>query len=269
MSARVIDLAGRKVALAEQGIGAPILYLHGFADVHALTEGLLPFHHRLAARGQVLAPAHPGCAGSDELGAAHGIEDVLFHYLELIDALGLDRFALVGHSVGGWIAAELAVRHPERVTKLALIDACGLFVAGAPIGDVFMHAQPERGTDSSSLRNLLFTDAAAPMGLRHFPDGRGDIDEAVRRYQMLRFGSFVGFRPPYFYSRPLRDRLRRAAMPALVVWGEHDRMVPRSHGQAFADGLKGSAELQIVAGAGHSTVLERPDETAELVTRFL
>ena len=69
----------------------------------------------------------------------------MFHYLELLDALGLARFDLVGHCVGGWIAAELAVRHPERVARLVLIGACGLFVAGAPIGDVFMHAQPERG----------------------------------------------------------------------------------------------------------------------------
>ena len=67
---------------------------------------------------------------------------MVFHYLELFDALGIERFDLVGHCVGGWLAAELAVRHPQRVRRLVLIGASGLFVPGEPIGDVFLHAQP-------------------------------------------------------------------------------------------------------------------------------
>ena len=192
----------------------------------------------------------------------------MFHYLELLDALGLARFDLVGHCVGGWIAAELAVRHPERVARLVLIGACGLFVAGAPIGDVFMHAQPERGVSYQTLRELLFAAEDAPAARRFFPDGRGDIDEEVRRYQMLRFGSFVGFRPPYFYHRALRERLRRAAMPARVIWGEHDRMVPRPHGEAYAAGLAGADGVKLVAGAGHAAALEQPDAVAELISSF-
>ena len=155
----------------------------------------------------VIAPAHPGCAGSDELPDGCSIDDVLFHYLEVFDALGLQRFDLVGHCAGGWIAAELAVRHPEKIARLVLIGACGLFVPGEPIGDVFMHAQPERGTDYQSLRTLLFSAADAPAALRFFPDGRGDIDEEMRRYQMLRFGSFVGLQAALL----LQPRAARAA----------------------------------------------------------
>ena len=268
MSGRVVDLRGRKVALLEEGAGEPLVYLHGFADLHGVAGDLQPFHQRLAQSARVIAPAHPGCAGSDEL-SDHGIDDLVFHYLELLDALGLERFDLVGHCVGGWIAAELAVRHPERIARLVLIGACGLFVPGQPIGDVFMHAQPERGTSYATLRALLFGAEDAPVARRFFPDGRGDIDEEVRRYQMLRFGSFVGFRPPYFYHRALRERLFRAAMPALVMWGEHDRMVPRSHGEAYADGLPGADGVKLVAGAGHAAVLEQPEATAELVMTFL
>ena len=199
----MLDLRGRKLAVIERGRGDPLVYLHGFADVHGVAADLQPFHARLAEVARVIAPAHPGCAGSDELGDGYGIDDVVFHYLELFDALGLERFDLVGHCVGGWIAAELAVRHPQRV------------------------------------RRLLFADADAPAGLRFFPDGRGDLEEELRRYQMLRFGSFVGFKPPYFYNRALTARLYRAAMPALVLWGEHDRMIARAHGEAYVAGLPG------------------------------
>jgi pimeloyl-ACP methyl ester carboxylesterase len=269
VSNTVLDLRGRKVAVAEGGQGEPLVYLHGFADVHGVAGELQPFHLRLCEAARVIAPAHPGCAESGELADGCGIEDVVFHYLEVLDALGLDRFDLVGHGVGGWIAAELAVRHPERVRRLALIGACGLFVPGAPIGDVFMHSQPERGVELATLRRLLFADEHAPAGLRLFPSARGEIEEEMRRYQMLRFCSFVGFKPPYFYNRALRERLYRAAMPAAVIWGAADRMVPRAHGEAYVAGLPGAAELTLIAGAGHSAPLEEPDATADALIRFL
>ncbi|MET0631267.1 MAG: alpha/beta fold hydrolase [Xanthobacteraceae bacterium] len=269
MSAAMLDLRGRKLAVIERGRGDALIYLHGFADVHGVAADLQPFHDRLAAVARVIAPAHPGCAGSDELGDGYGIDDVVFHYLELFDALGLERFDLVGHCVGGWIAAELAVRHPQRVRRLVLIGASGLFVPGEPIGDVFLHAQPERGVELTTLRRLLFADADAPAGLRFFPDGRGDLEEELRRYQMLRFGSFVGFKPPYFYNRALTARLYRAAMPALVLWGEHDRMIARAHGEAYVAGLPGARALTLVKGAGHAAPLEQPEAAAQALLDFL
>ena len=267
MSVRLIDVRGRKVAVAEAGDGQPLVYLHGFADVHGVAGDLMPFHQRLARDARVFAPAHPGCNGSDELLSAT-VDDVVFHYLELFDAAGLHRFGLVGHCAGGWIAAELAVRHPERVTSLTLISACGLFVAGQPIGDVFMHAQPERGTDLSSLRALLFAEPNGALAKRWFPDGRGDLDEEVRRYQMLRFGSFVGFKPPYFYHRELRERLYRASMPALVIWGGQDRMVPVAHGAAYRKGLADARRHEVIEGAGHAVHLEQTERVADLIREF-
>jgi len=269
VSASTLDLRGRKVAVIERGRGDPLVYLHGFADVHGVAGDLQPFHARLAEVARVLAPAHPGCAGSDELTDGYGIDDVVFHYLELLDALGLTQFDLAGHCVGGWIAAELAVRHPQRVRRLILIGASGLFVAGEPIGDVFLHAQPERGVELTTLRRLLFAAADAPAALRFFPDGRGDLEEEMRRYQMLRFCSFVGFKPPYFYNRALSARLYRAAMPALVLWGEHDRMVARAHGEAYAAGLPGARVLTLIKGAGHAAPLEQPEAAARAVIDFL
>ena len=121
----------------------------------------MPFHEKLAQHASVIAPAHPGCAQTDENKDIDIIEDVVFHYLEVLDALKLTQFDLVGSCVGGWIAAEIAARHPEKIRKLVLIGAAGLFVEGALIGDVFMNAQPEYGSSYASLREMLFSGAGS------------------------------------------------------------------------------------------------------------
>jgi len=268
LSGRTIDINGRKVHVLENGSGAPLLYLHGFADIHSVSENWLPFHGKLAERTRLIAPAHPGCAQTDENKDIETVEDVVFHYLEVLDALKLERFDLVGGCVGGWIAAELAVRHPEKIRKLVLIGAAGLFVEGALIGDIFMMAQPEYGSSYASLREMLFAAADQPNALAMFPDGKGELEDEVRRYQMLRLSSRIGFRPPYFYNYSLRNRLHRISSPALILWGEKDSFVPRVHGETYAEKIP-NAELRIIAGAGHSVHVEKPEETARMVADFL
>jgi pimeloyl-ACP methyl ester carboxylesterase len=269
MSARLVDVRGRKVEVLESGSGAPLVYLHGFMDVHGLKPDWMAFHEKLATAGRLIAPAHPGVGQTDENPDIVAIEDVVFHYLEVLDALELKRFDLVGHGVGGWIAAEIAARHPEKVARLALIDAMGLFVPGQPTGDIFMMAQPSDGGSNVSLRELLFRNPKDALASRLVPDGRGDIDEELRRYQMLRFGSWVGFKPPYFYNRALTNRLHRIAAPSLVVWGEKDRMVPIAHGRRYAELLPGCMGLTTVKDAGHSVIAEQPEAVAELIMNFL
>jgi pimeloyl-ACP methyl ester carboxylesterase len=269
LSGRILEVNRRKVWLLEKGSGFPLVYLHGFADVHAVKENLLPFHETLAQKSRVMAPAHPGCAHSEEYQDAESIDDIVFHYLEALDALKLREFDLVGACVGGWIAAEIAVRHPEMIRKLVLIGATGLFVPGAPIGDVFMMAQPERGTSYAGLRSLLFASADHPQGREFFPDGRGELDDELRRYQMLRFGSRVGFRPPYFYNRTLTNRLHRIAAPTLVLWGREDRMVPLAHGETYARSIANAERINVVEQAGHSVHVEMPGVTAQIVSAFL
>ena len=84
---RALDVGGRAVAVAETGSGAPLFYLHGFADIHGSSSDWLPFHRALAAKVRVVAPAHPGCGVSEENEEIDTIEDVVFHYLQLLDAL--------------------------------------------------------------------------------------------------------------------------------------------------------------------------------------
>jgi pimeloyl-ACP methyl ester carboxylesterase len=266
MQSRKIKVAGHDVEIAEAGKGAPLLYLHGFADLHAASPGTLAFHDALAKSFRLLAPAHPCCAGSEEDDGIETIDDLAFRYAETMDALGLDRVDLVGTCIGGWIAAELAVRYPERINRLALIGASGLFVSGHPIGDMFWEAQPREGTDFSGMRRLLFANAGGSEANALFPDDRSAAQE-LNRYKTMRFASRIGFNPPYFYDPKLRQRLYRYGGPALLLWGEEDRMVPRAHAEAYKDGFP-KAKLRFIAKAGHSPQVEQPAKTAAALRAF-
>jgi pimeloyl-ACP methyl ester carboxylesterase len=261
---RAFDIGGHAVAVAETGSGEPLVYLHGFADVHGSTGDCLPFHHALATRVRVIAPAHPGCNASEENEEIDTIEDVVFHYLQVLDALGIGEFHLAGASIGGWIAAEIAIRIAERVRSLALIGATGLFVPQHPIADIFMMVQAKNGGDYSDFRHLLFCDGSAPEALAMFPDGRMPAERELLRYRMFRFASRIGFSPPYLHDRKLRDRLPRFAGPAVVIAGERDNLVPVAHARAYARGLR-NAELKLVAEAGNSVAVEKPSEVAAAV----
>ena len=114
MSGRALEINGRKVWILETGAGAPLLYLHGFADVHSVKESWMPFHEKLAQHASVIAPAHPGCAQTDENKDIDIIEDVVFHYLEVLDALKLTQFDLVGSCVGRGDAPPKYARHPPK-----------------------------------------------------------------------------------------------------------------------------------------------------------
>ena len=268
MTSRTIDIRGRKVAVAEAGKGTPLLYLHGFADIHSAAPDFLPFHHALAKNFRVIAPAHPACAGSDEDEDIETMDDLVFHYLEVLDALKLETVAVAGACVGGWIAAELASRIPERITKLALIGASGLYVQDKPIGDLFWEAQPTNGTEFHGFRALMFGQPESAAARALFPDRGGDIPRELARYKAMRFASRIGFSPPYFYNRKLRDRLARYRSPALMVWGANDAMVPIEHARAYADAFP-KARLQTIAGIGHSPQIEAAEQTAALIARFL
>lgn len=268
MAGRTIDVSSNKVALYEAGSGDPILYLHGYADIHSASTEPMALHETLAEKFHLIAPAHPACAGSDEREDIDTIDDFVFHYVEMLDALGLDNIHLVGNCVGGWIAAEIAVRYPERLRSLTLIGASGLFVKGQSIADLFWVAQPEDGLYYNDLRTILFSDPKSAIGTALYPDGRGELDEEMLRYKMFRFASRIGFSPPYFYDRKLIDRLARYKGPALILQGENDQFVPRSHAEAYANGFP-SARLTIVPGCGHSVVAMKPEETAAMVNGFL
>ena len=264
---RTVEVSGHPVLLLETGRGAPLLYLHGLADVHGAVAGWLPFHEALAQSFRLLAPAHPGCAASAGSGEVDGIEDLVFHYLDLLDALGLERVDLLGTCLGGWIAAELAVRHSPRVRRLVLMDAPGLHVPGAPIADVFMLSQRRDWGKHDDFRRLLFRDPGSALAMAMFPDGSAPVADELLRYQCLTLAARIGWTPPYLYDRKLRAHLRRITVPTLIVWGREDHFVPLAHARAYHEGIAGS-ELSWL-DTGHSPWLEAPDAAATLVREFL
>jgi pimeloyl-ACP methyl ester carboxylesterase len=258
----------RRIAVAELGTGAPLLYLHDFFDVHGASADWLPFHERLGERFRVIAPAYAGCSGSDEDEDALGFEDAVFDVLAVLDALGLDAVPAVGNGIGGWIAAELAVRDRRLVERLVLIGATGLFVERCPIADVFYDAQPRDGTSMQELRRTFFGDPASTLAHAWIPDGRMSVERELRRYAMFRFAARIGFRPPYFYDRRLRERLARYTGPTSILWGADDRFVPLAHGEAYAAALP-NAHLEVLGDCGHCLHLERPEAAVGLIENML
>ena len=268
MNIREIEVHGHKIQVSKTGSGEPLLYLHGFTDIHGAVDQWQPFHEALAADRTLIAPAQPCCAGSVENPDLLSIEDVEFFYLEMLDALGFETIDVVGVCIGGWIAAELAVRHPERFNRLALVGACGLFVPGQPIADLFYQGQPFNGTSYAGLRHLLFADADSATANDFIPDAKGEVEPELTRYKAFRFAARIGFRPPYLHDRKLSDRLARFQGPALALWGGEDHLVPVSHGEAYRDGF-GDGRLEVIPGAGHCVHLEQPDAAAAVIGRFL
>ena len=189
------------------------------------------------------------------------MEDVVFHYLDLFEALGLQRFHLVGASLGGWIAAEFAVRYPERVKRLVLVDAAGLWLDEAPIPDFFTKLlEPE------VMRSLLLHDPGSFLAELLFPREPDDerMEAALKAMQAT---ARLGWNP-FMHNPKLKHRLHRIDAPALFIRGESDGLVSAPYLEAYARLLPNARTLTIPA-AGHAPHLEQPQALASAVVKFL
>lgn len=263
------NAGGRNVEVLRMGSGAPVLYLHGLADVHSAWPPDEPtaLLEQLAEHREVIAPAHPGYLGSDPLDACADMEDHAFHLADLLDALSLDAVDVIGCSFGGWLAAELALRHPGRINRLALVDPLGLHLRGEP-GALFFGAVAPRGVGGyGEVRSVLFADPDSEIALAAFPD-QPDRNRMLRWFTGLAGAAQVGWRGPQLTNQKLGARLGRIGAPTLLVWGADDRIAPMSHAERWRDALP-DARLEVVAGAGHCAPLEQPDEVASLLLGFL
>jgi pimeloyl-ACP methyl ester carboxylesterase len=235
------------------GRGAPVLVLHPeFA-----ANRWFPYHDALAERFLILAPDHPGFGQSARPEWLDSIDDLVFHYVDLLDTLELDRVSIVGTSLGGWIAAEIAVAHPERVERLILVGAAGIKVDGVERFDVFLHPIEE------VLRHLFHDPTRAAQLL---PSELGP-DVIVRAYAEAASLARLSWNP-YLYNPKLERRLRRVTARTLVIWGADDRFLPPVHGEAYARLIPG-ATLRTIPQCGHLVPLEQTQGFVEPATQFL
>ncbi len=242
---------GLTVRIDERGSGRPILVLHGGGGSQTVSG----FAAAVSERAYVLTPIHPGFGGEPRPEWFNSIDDLALTYLELLERLDLHEVMVVGFSIGGWIAAELAVRDTTRLGSIVLVDAVGIQVEGHAIADVFPLTPDE-------LSALSFHNPAAfrldPATLS--PD---QVAARAANFQALGvYGRESGMRDP-----KLRRRLGRVAIPALVVWGESDGVVDPDYGRAYAQSLP-NARFTLIPEAGHLPQIEQPGRLLTLVWEF-
>ena len=263
-TSRTLELSqGRRIEVLEAGSGAPLLFLHGAGGIPQW-DGVLP---RLAAKFHVHAPLLPGFGSSVGLDALEDHFDLFLHSFDVMEALDLQRPYLVGESMGGWIAAEMAALRPRDIGRLALAAPIGLWRDEAPIVDMF-------GYTSSELVPFLFHDpeCAAAQAMRGVGAWLSDKDDRTEAQVEYLLGLARGFRTAAKFlfpipERGLERRLHRIKAPTLVVWGAEDRFVQPSYGKLFIARIPG-ARLEMIPAAGHAIGAEQPEPYAKALTAF-
>jgi pimeloyl-ACP methyl ester carboxylesterase len=235
-----------------RGDGPPLVSLHG-ASGAVWTPGL----ERLAERFTVYLPEHPGFGRSERPDGIESVLDLALVYLDLFDALGLRDLDLVGHSLGGWIAAELASLCAHQLRRLVLVSAVGLTIPGEERADVFLLSGEER-------TRISFADPAlVEQALARRPTPEAQREQATNWNMTARLAW-----KPFMASPALAGRLGRIRVPTLLVWGAQDRIVPPVHAHAYARAIPG-AEVALIEACGHAAAVEQPEELARVITTFL
>jgi pimeloyl-ACP methyl ester carboxylesterase len=240
-----------QVDTTEYGAGRPFLLLHGGAGPQSVTG----FAELLAATGaRVIVPVHPGFGGTARPESLHSMRGLALTYTHLLDQLDLAGVTVIGNSIGGWIAAELAIHASPRIGGVVLADAGGLELAGHPGAD-FFSLTPDQVTDMAYYQPEKFrVDVAA------LPD-QARAAMAANRAALATYTAQGATDPA------LLGQLGSVRVPVLVVWGAADRIYPPEHGEAFAKAIPG-ARLVVLEEAGHLPQLEAPRALLDAVLDF-
>jgi pimeloyl-ACP methyl ester carboxylesterase len=243
---------GCKLALRRGGTGPPLLFLHGaWAD-----RGWAPFAKELATRFSVISPDHPGYGGSQTPDWLDDIHDLAFFYLDVLAALGLDEVHLVGASLGGWIAAEMAVRSTARIARLSLVAPAGIHVKGVAKPDIFLMSQEE-------LTRALFADPrVAEAALAKTPSPEEEEAELRGRYMTARLAW-----QPRLHDPGLAKWLHRIDRPTQLLWGRDDRILPVAYAEEWRR-LVPDATIAWFDECGHLPHIEQPARFAAEIDCF-
>jgi pimeloyl-ACP methyl ester carboxylesterase len=251
-----IDVGGTKVHTLVGGRGDPLLVLHGAGG----NRGWRRWMAAVAERHTIYAPTHPGFGRSDAADWMEGVDDLARFYLWFLDVIGLRRVHLLGHSIGGWTAAEMATMHPGAIDRLVLVAPAGLKPEQGEILDIFYYPPAEL------LEHTVHDPAAIPEWAELFGGAptAEELDIATRNREMAARLTWK----PYMFNPRLARFLPRVTAPALIVWGRQDRVVPAVCGEQYRR-LLPNATLRVLEDCGHLPPIERPEDFAGLVTEFL
>jgi pimeloyl-ACP methyl ester carboxylesterase len=240
------------VTYGDRGTGPAFLLLHGGAGPQSVTG----FGDLLAEAGpsRVITPVHPGFAGTPRPAGLDSVAGLARLYAALLDELGLAGVTVIGNSVGGWIAADMAVTGSARITGLVLVDACGIEVPGHPVADFF----------SLTLDQVAELSYHNPGPFRIDPAAMSAEQRAAmagNREALAVYGGTAMADPR------LRARLGQVSVPTLVVWGDSDRIVDPDYGRAFAAAIPG-ARFRLLEATGHVPQIETPAQLLGAIRDF-
>ncbi|MFD9189119.1 alpha/beta fold hydrolase [Streptomyces phaeochromogenes] len=240
-----VDLHGQQ--------GHPFLLLHGGGGPQTVT----PFAGLLAEQrpARVFTPVHPGFDGTDRPDWLTDVTTLAQAYARLLDALDLRDVAVVGNSIGGWIAADLAALGGDRIGSVTLVNAVGIQVSGHPIADTFSLTPVE-------LSRLSFHD---PSKFRFDPSALTEAQRAVMAANRATLQVYSG--PHAMVDPTLTDRLAKVTHPTLVAWGASDQVVDADYGRAYAQAIP-DAEFRLLEGTGHMPQSETPEQLLPVLWDF-
>jgi len=243
-----VEVDGCKTRLRRGGAGKPLLFLHGASGAPVV----MPFMEKLAERFDVLVPEHPGWGLSDEPEWLENIHDAAYFYLDFLKFLNLKEVTLVGSSMGGWIAMEVAVRDTSRLKSLVLVSPAGIAAPGVLPADIFLMPPEEM------VRNLFVDPKLAEARLAQ-PE---DVDISLKNRETTARLAWE----PRLHDPHLGKWLHRIDVPVKLIWGREDRILPVGFVEEYRR-LLPRAEIHILEKCGHLPQVEKADEFVELVCR--
>lgn len=255
--AEIRPVAGGELEVRRGGAGESVLLLHGSYG----WWGWEAVHERLAEQFDVIAPSHPGFGRSTRLPGIDTVDDLAYFYLDLLAELRLSPARILGFGLGGWIAAEMAVRCPPAVERLVLVDSVGIKVSDRETRDIedpFIVSGP-------ALQAMLWSDSESHQVPVPGPNLEPQLLEDV--LHNLESAMYYGWKP-YMHNPKLRQRLHRIASPTLVVWGDADRIVSPAYGRALAQSIPGARFVEI-PDSGHYPYREQVEKFVPTVVDFL
>jgi pimeloyl-ACP methyl ester carboxylesterase len=243
---------GCAIRIMRKGSGSPLLFLHGASGA----PRWLPFMEKLSAEFDVIVPEHPGFGSSEDPDWLDSVDDLAFFYLDVIDHLQIRPVNLVGASLGGWIAAEMAVRDNAALRTLTLVAPAGINVTGVARSDMFLWGPEE------TIHNLYHD----PAWAEKVPSPANDEEVMVALKNRMTTAK-LGW-SPRMHNPNLRKWLHRITVPTLILWGENDRLLPAEYGPAYRDLIPNST-LKIVSACGHLPQVEKEPEFTAATRSFI